>query len=196
MKKRVFFIGVFCLLVATVSNAQAPFRLGVKAGANIADVSLSNSSFSTGNMTGFEVGPMLEWLMIKNHFGIDAAVLYSQRGIKIDDVSDIKIDKNVGYLDIPVNLKWVIGSAHNFKPYLSAGPYISFNLSGKDISDQWEAESFGAGMNFGAGIQLFRFLQVGANYGVSLTDDYKTIKGTTDYTAKSRTWSITAAVLF
>ncbi|MDR3062190.1 MAG: PorT family protein [Dysgonamonadaceae bacterium] len=195
MKKNLFLAAAFSMLF--VFTTQAQLRLGVKGGININDVSLKGDHFSTGNLTGFQVGATMEWLFIEN-FGIDAAVLYSQKGIKIDHVSDIKIDKNVGYLDIPVNAKLKIGLSENFKPYVAAGPYISFNLSGSDISDQWKSESFSAGVNFGAGVELYKFLQIGVNYGIGLTDDYKTISGASlkDLSAKSRIWSITAAVYF
>ncbi len=196
MKKSIFLIIVLPVFFAL--SAQAQLRFGVKAGVNIASVSLDGETdISTDNVTGFQVGPTIEWLFIKN-FGIDAAVLYSQKGIKINNINDISIDKNAGYLDIPINAKLVLGLSESFKPYVAAGPYISFNLSGKDISDQWEAESFGIGVNVGAGIELFRLLQIGANYGVSLTDDYKSIAGSNmdEFKAKERVWSITAAVYF
>ncbi len=192
MKKILFLTVVFSLFL--VYQTQAQLRFGIKAGVNIADVSLNDKTFSTDNMTGFQIGPTLEWLMIKN-FGLETGVLYSQRGIKIQDAS---IDKNVGYLDIPVNLKLVLGLSEKIKPYAFAGPYISFNLSGEDISDQWQAESFSAGINLGAGIELFKHVQIGANYGIGLTDDYKSssLQDIGSLSGKARTWSVTAAVYF
>ncbi len=192
MKKSLFLVAVFSMLF--VFTGQAQLRLGVKGGVNLNNVSLDGADFSTDNMTGFQVGPTLEWLFIKN-FGIETGVFYSQRGINIKEAN---IDKNIGYLDIPVSAKLMIGLGDNFKPYVAAGPYVSFNLSGSDISDQWDAKSFSAGINIGAGIQLFKFLQVGANYGIGLTDDYNTVSGASlgDLTARSKTWSITAAIYF
>ncbi len=192
MKKSLFLVTAFLMLF--VFTTQAQIRFGVKGGVNFNNVSLSGADFSTDNMTGFQVGPTLEWLFIKN-FGIEVGALYSQRGI---DIKDASIDKNVGYLDIPVNAKLMIGICENFKPFVAAGPYVSFNLSGSDISDQWKAESFSAGINLATGIQLWKFLQIGANYGIGLTDDYKSISGQPwgDLTAKSKTWSVTAAVYF
>lgn len=199
MLKKVIFI--FAALMLLSLPTQAQFRFGVKGGVNISKVSTDGgTNFSEDNITGFQVGPSIEWLFIKN-LGIDAAAVYSQKGIKVNNGSVIA-DSKSGYLDIPVNLKLVAGLTENIKPYVAAGPYISFKVSGDDtvgqnsesISNQWDAQSFGAGVNIGAGVELFKFLQVGANYGVSLTDDYKASNGS--YTAKDRTWSITAAVYF
>lgn len=195
MRKILFLVAAFSMLC--IFTTQAQLRLGVKGGVNINNVSLNKDDFSTGNLTGFQVGPTLEWLFIGN-FGIETAVFYSQRGIKIDHVSDVKINKNVGYLDIPVNAKLKVDLSEKFGLYATAGPYISFNLSGSDISDQWKAKNFAAGINVGAGVELFKFLQLGANYSIGLTDDYKTISGValSDLSAKTRIWSITAAVYF
>ena len=180
-----------------VSSAQAQLSFGVKAGVNVNKISLDNSSFSTDNLTGFQVGPMLEWTFLGS-LGLEAGVLYSQRGIKIKEVEDIKISKNVGYLDIPVNLKFMIGLGDIFKPYFAAGPYVSFNLSDSEISEQWKTKSFAAGINLGAGVRLLKFLQIGVNYGMGLTDDYSTISKTTvgDLKAQSNTWSVTAGIYF
>ncbi len=193
MKKSLFLVVVFSMLFVVTTQAQ--LRFGVKGGVNINDVAVKGGDYSSDALTGFQVGATVEWLMIKN-FGFDISALYSQKGIKIDEA---KIDKNVGYLEIPVNAKLVLGLTEKFKPFATAGPYVSFNLSDSDVGDQWESESFGAGLNFGVGVQLFKYLQIGANYGLSLTDDFKTTSVqdlAKDMTAQSRTWSITAAIYF
>jgi len=195
MKKCVFLIVLFS--VVYLSSTQAQLSFGVKAGVNVNKISLNKADFSTDNLTGFQVGPMLEWIFLGN-LGLETGVFYSQRGIKIEKISDIKISKNVGYLDIPVNLKFMIGLSDTFRPYIAAGPYVSFNLSDSKINDQWKAKSFAAGINLGAGVRLLKFLQVGINYGIGLTDDYSTISDTkiSDLKAQSKTWSVTAGIYF
>ena len=196
MKKCVYLIALFSVIY--VSSAQAQLSFGVKAGVNVNKISLNKSDFSTDNLTGFQVGPMLEWMFLGN-LGIETGVFYSQRGIKIDSFQDIKISKNVGYLDVPVNLKMMIGLSDAFSPYLSAGPYVSFNLSDSKINEQWKAKSFAAGINLGAGVRLLKFLQVGVNYGMGLTNDYNATLDTTLgdlIKAQSNTWSVTAGIYF
>ena len=196
MRKSVFLIVLFSVIY--MSSAQAQLSFGVKAGVNVNNISLNKSDFSTDNLTGFQVGPMLEWVFFGN-LGIETGAFYSQRGIKIKSMHDIKINKNVGYLDIPVNLKLMIGSSDVFRPYLAAGPYVSFNLSDSKINDQWEAKSFAAGINLGAGVRLIKFLQIGINYGMGLTDDYNATldRSINDLIkAQSKTWSVTAGIYF
>ena len=196
MKKCVLLIALFSAVC--LSSTQAQLSFGVKAGVNVNKISLNKADFSTDNLTGFQVGPMLEWVFLGN-LGLETGVFYSQRGIKIKQFKDIKVSKNVGYLDVPVNLKLMIGLSDAFRPYFAAGPYVSFNLSDSKINEQWKAKSFAAGINLGAGIRLLKFLQVGVNYGMGLTDDYNATLDTTVgdlIKAQSNTWSVTAGIYF
>lgn len=195
MKKILFLIVIAGLFSIT---AQAQIRFGVKGGVNISGVSGDNiSDFVDNNVTGFHIGPTIEWL-VNGQIGAEGSVLYSEKGIKFkgDDTH------RTGYIEVPVSLKYRFPLEGAVKPYLSAGPYISFRVSGDDtfgairdgIEDQWKAKSFGAGLNFGAGVELFKFVQVGANYGLGLSDNYKLSDG--NYSVKERVWSITTGVYF
>lgn len=192
---------VFLLLsVFVVTASQAQVRFGVKGGLNLSGVSVDDGNVLDKNVTGFHIGPSLEAL-INNTFGLDVSLLYSQKGIKFKDGKNTNTSKT-GYAEIPVNLKYLFTVSDNIKPYALAGPYINFKISGDDnigtsydnVSEQWKAKSFGAGLNFGAGVQFFNFLQLGVNYGFSMTDNYKQSDGS--YSAKDKTWSLAAAVFF
>jgi hypothetical protein len=197
MKKIVFFL-LFSLLI--VYSSQAQIRFGVKGGVNLSSVSVNDGNVIDKNVTGFHIGPSLE-MLINDAFGLETSVLYSQKGVKFKDGKNTSTNKN-GYLEIPVNLKYLFNVSNNFKPYALAGPYINFRVSGDDnfntsygnVKEQWKAKSFGTGLNFGAGVQMLNFLQFGVNYSLSLTNNYKTSHG--DYSVKDRTWSIAAAILF
>lgn len=194
--KKIILMFVLMSTVAVSSHSQ--IRLGVRAGVNISGVSGDNiSDFVDNDLTGFHVGPTVEWL-INGSFGLEGAVLYSEKGIKFKDR-----DKNKnGYLEIPVSVKYRFNVSDTFKPFIDAGPYIGFKISGDDnfdgikdnISSQWKAKSFSGGLNFGAGVELFSFLQLKAIYGLGLTDNYKASDGS--YSVKERTWSASAAVYF
>ena len=119
----------------------------------------------------------------------------------MDVKSDIEnTEVKTDYIDIPVNLKWKFGIPL-VKAYLAAGPYASFRVGGDKfwevpecIVGQVKAKSFSAGLNFGAGVELVKHLQVGFNYCLGLSDNYSA----EDYnlTTKNRGWSVTAAILF
>lgn len=197
--KRNLSILLFLLLLS--SSAYSQLRFGVRGGLNLSGVSVSGNDgindFVDKNVTGFHLGASLEW-MIHERFGLESGLLYSERGMKFRGGER---NKN-GYLDLPVNIRVKFPVSKTVKPFLNAGPYISFRISGDDnfsaisddVSSQWKAETFGAGLNFGGGVELFGFLQIGANYGLAMTDNYKESNGT--YKVKDRTWSATAAVYF
>lgn len=195
MKKTVALVLIALAALITVP-AKAQVKFGIKGGLNISTVHFNKEIMSKGNMTGFQIGPMIEARIPLVGLGIDAAVLYSQKGLGIGS-QDIKTD----YLDVPVNLKWKFGLPI-IKGYFAAGPYVGFRVGGdkvwKVLNDQIEAKSFSAGLNFGAGIELISHLQVGFNYGLGLTDNYsiKKVDLSNGGNGKNRGWSITAAILF
>lgn len=195
MKK--YFLVFVCLSMFTLS-AYSQLRFGVKGGLNLSGVSGKNiDDFVDKNVTGFQLGASLEW-MIFEQFGLEGGLSYSERGMKFKGGDRNKI----GYIDVPVNVRAKFPVSKTIKPYVNAGPYISFKISGDDnfdgmkgsVNDQWKAQSFGAGLNFGAGVEFLGFLQIGANYGLAMTDNYKESNG--NYKVKDRTWSVTAAVYF
>lgn len=198
MKKYVLVAVVAVLgIIALPANAQV--RFGIKGGANISKVSINKEVLNSDNVTGFNVGPMMEFTVPIVGVGMDAAILYSQRGVETLGES-----MKTSYIDVPVNLKWKFGIPL-VKAYLAAGPYASFRIGGDkfweiphQVGNQLKAKNFGAGLNFGAGVEVFNHLQVGFNYNLGLTNDYQalTAKDVFEADGKSRGWSITAAILF
>lgn len=195
MKQR---IGIaLCALLFSVLPLSAQITFGVKGGVNISKVHLNKDVINPDNVTGFQIGPMAEFTVPLLGIGMDAALLYSQKGLEYESES-YKSD----YLDIPVNLKWKFGLPV-VKGYFTAGPYASFRIGGDkvwdipgDVVGKFKSKNFGAGLNFGAGVELVKHLQVGFNYDLGLTDNYGGVDELSDVKGKSRGWSITAAVLF
>lgn len=195
--KKIFVFLCALALVAVAIPAQAQLRFGVKGGLNITSVHFNSDLLKSDNVTGFHIGPMIEATMPLLGFGFDAAILYAQKGMESNS-SGVATTMKTSYLDVPVNLKWKFGLPI-IKAYLAAGPYASFRIGGDKIwnvlNDQLETKSFGAGLNFGAGVELFSHLQVGFNYQLGLTDNFSAEKlDLTDN--KNRGWIISAAYLF
>jgi hypothetical protein len=182
----------FMALVIAPVNAQISF--GVKGGVNISSVHFNGDFLSPNNITGVNIGPMLEVMVPYVGVGVDAAILYSQKGMENLDAD---------YIEIPVNFKWKFGLPI-IKGYFAAGPYAGFKIDGSQIlsipgkiSSELKTKSFAAGVNAGLGVEVFRRIQVGFNYGLGLTNNYsglyvtgKSIEG------KHRRWTVSAAVLF
>ena len=198
MKKIVGLI-LLAVMVLIAVPAKSQIKFGIKGGLNISSVHFNKEIVGKDNVTGFNIGPMVEVMAPVMGVGFDAAILYSQKGIGVKSEKDIKND----YIDVPVNLKWKFGLPI-VKAYLAAGPYIGFRVGGDkfwdipgSVADQVKAKNFSAGLNFGAGVELISHLQVGFNYGLGLTDNYSIEKvNLSDGAGKNRGWSITAAILF
>jgi hypothetical protein len=196
MKKIAIIVAVFGFVF--IHSIRADIRFGVKVGVDLANASFNKDVVQTSNFTGFQAGPVLE-------LGIfDIAALYSQQGMKFK-FNDIDFEKNESRLDVPVNLKLKLGTG-GIGCFLAAGPYANFRLSGDDflvsaegIRSDFKSKSFGAGINIGGGISLLG-LQIGVNYRMGLTDDYKSFnavqEGLAGFKGKTRVWSITAACFF
>ncbi|MDR0769106.1 MAG: porin family protein [Dysgonamonadaceae bacterium] len=193
MKKIVIISAVFCFL--SVSYIQAGIRLGLKAGVNLANMSFNQGDLKSSNFTGIQVGPIVEFSIPLTGIALDAAVLYSRQGLKADEQQE-------NTLNVPVNLKIKIALGGT-GVFFTAGPYATFKLSGGDfykmygnLETKFESKSFGAGINAGGGVELLKHLQIGVNYGIGLTDDYKSVTGNFDIRGANRIWSIAATYFF
>lgn len=193
--KRILFLGALYLIFSS-SVGYAQIRLGVRGGVNISNVSDTKiADLGTENVTGFYAGPTLE-AMLLGRLGLETGIFYMQKGIHFKGNEDEKTE----YLEVPLSLKLGFPVTKFFKPYVMAGPYANLKISGNDniiaiydhVESAWETKSFSAGLNFGAGVELLKFVQVGVNYGLGLTDNYKASEGS--YSVKSRTWSATVAI--
>ena len=192
---------VLIILMAFIAvPAKSQLKFGVKGGLNISSVHLNSDILKADNVTGFQIGPMIETTIPLIGVGLDAAILYSQKGMDVKSETGTSTNVKTDYIDVPVNLKWKFGLPI-IKGYLAAGPYIGFRVGGDkfweipgSVVGQVKAKNFSAGLNFGAGVDLISHLQVGINYGLGLTDNYSAEKY--DLNAKNRGWSVTAAILF
>jgi len=204
MKNKITIIAIAILSMSAFS-LQAGIRVGVKAGVNLAKAEFNTSAIQTENFTGFQIGPTIELSGLAG-LGVDASLLYSKHGIRANlPVTSTKSDYElkVSTLDIPVNLKFKISLADMAGVYFAAGPYISFKLDDQttfnQIKQDWGNKNFGVGLNFGAGVEIVKHLQLGVNYQLSLNDDYNDfsiIGDFKDIKAKTRIWSITATYFF
>lgn len=189
MKKSIsILIAVFALAVAMPSQAQVKF--GVKGGLNLAKADFNKSDFKTDNFTGFFIGPMIDVRIPIVGIGVDGALLYSQRGVKIEN----KTEKDNG-IEIPINLKYSVGLGDMVAVYFAAGP--SFFYSFKDDFDSYKVKSSQLGINLGAGLKLLNHLQVGANYHIPVTKTAESKESGADkYSFKTKMWQVSVAYIF
>ena len=195
--KKIFGALMIAICIAMAMPAQAQIHFGVKGGLNLSKASFSNVSenFKKDNFTGFFIGPMAEFNIPIVGLGVDASLLFAQRGIKVSEGNDDITVKQNG-IDIPVNLKYTIGLGSLAGIYLVAGPDFYFDFAGNKTiegmrTDKKKAE---VGINVGAGLKLLNHLQVGANYNIPLGNTAD-IEGT-NASYKTKTWQVSVAYIF
>lgn len=187
-----------CIGMAMPAQAQL-VKFGVKGGVNLAKADFDKSVFKTDNFTGFFIGPMAEVTVPLIGIGLDGALLFSQRGVKVNNES---VKQNG--LDIPINLKYTIGLGSALGVYVAAGPDFYFKFSGDEKYDDFKLSEKDAqiGINIGAGVKLLRHLQVGFNYNIPLNKTAKisdlllTQDIRPDNSYKTKMWQISAAYIF
>ncbi|MFV0546107.1 MAG: porin family protein [Bacteroides sp.] len=192
MKKIISFLFIVVCIGMTMPS-QAQIRFGVKGGLNLSKASLSTDAFKKDNFTGFFIGPMAEVTIPVVGLGVDGAVLFSQRGVKLNDQT---IKQNG--IDIPINLKYNIGLGSMLGIYLSAGPDFYFDFK-KDESITWDSfdrKKAQVGLNLGAGVKLVKHLQVGVNWNMPLTDTAKFTLNNAEESYKTKTWQVLVAYMF
>lgn len=190
--KKIIGVLMIAVCIGMAIPAQAQINFGVKGGLNLSKASLSDvpGNFKKDNFTGFFIGPMAELNIPIVGLGVDASLLFAQRGIKVSEAGDEITIKQNG-IDIPVNLKYNIGLGSLVGIYLAAGPDFYFDFEKKTGIDKKKAE---VGINVGAGVKLLNHLQVGANYNIPLGDTAD-IKGT-EGSYKTKTWQVSVAYIF
>ena len=85
-----------------------------------------------------------------------------------------------------------------FAPFVSTGPDFALLLSDSDTGD-FKTRKWNTSWNVGFGAELFRKLQIHANYGIGLTKAFEYINKEVESTTvkgKDKYWTITAAYLF
>ena len=191
--KRIFGALMIAVCIGMAMPAQAQRHFGVNGGLNLSKASFSNmgGNFKKDNFTGFFIGPMAEFNIPIIGLGVDASLLFAQRGIKITPEGADEYTVKQNGIDIPVNLKYTIGLGSLAGIYLAAGPDFYFDFEKKSGIDKKKAQ---VGINVGAGLKLLNHLQVGANYNITMGDTAD-FEGT-DASYKTKTWQVSVAYIF
>ncbi|MDE5800074.1 MAG: porin family protein [Paramuribaculum sp.] len=200
MKKIIATILVGLAVIAGASRADAQLRFGVKAGVNVNSFHFDTDVFNAHNRAGFTGGVMMEFTAPMTGLGLDLSVMYTRRNAKWMENNNL-VNDNRDYLSIPLHLKWRISIPvinKVFRPYLLTGPDFAVLTSKRAITDGIRNRKFDTSWDFGAGVELFSHLQIGASYGIGMTKALKAfgVTGSGEVAGRNRYWTITAAYLF
>jgi len=184
MKKRYVFFLVSITLILLSYNAHSQIKLGLQLGANFANTKFTpDPDFECENKTFFMGGALAE-IKISNMFYIQPEVNYLSKGSSTKTVFNTisytaVVDLIFNYYEIPINVLAKF-DAGNFKPFIFAGPSLSFLSKATVKSESSETdilenlEKTDLSVNFGAGGEFKLSNSIGlfimARYSLGLTD--------------------------
>ena len=193
-------VAVCSLATAMPASAQL-LKWGFKGGLNMSKLDL-DKALSSDNNAGFFIGPMAEVTIPLVGLGVDAAVMYSQRGNKYEATADgvsCTVDGRQQGVEIPVHLKYSFGLGSMLGIYIAAGPDFFFNfkditVSGYDVNTNRTQVA----LNVGAGLKLISHLQLGFTYQIPMGDSFSVGNGAAALfdSGKTKTWQVSLAYLF
>ncbi len=181
MKKLLLISTAIFVTVASFSQV----RFGLKAGLNLANMSIQNANPSPSMKVGFHFGGILDFTLADN-ISLQPGVLFSTKGFELSGTEEgvsYTATTNVNTIEVPVNLVFKFGSGNTkITPFI--GPYLGYALSGTvkveamgqsqstDItfgSADGDMSALDLGLNIGLGIEM-NGLIISAQYGLGLAD--------------------------
>jgi len=175
--KKLFFAVVITVFTMTSVNAQ---QFGVKAGLNIASLSMSGSDSNSSlekyatQRLGLNIGVFAEF-EITDEFSFQPELVYSMQGKKYVNGDD-EFNLNFDYLNLPLMGKYYVTDEIN----IQLGPQIGFlmnaeeetvsggNSDSRDVKKDLNNIDFG--LNFGAGYKMDNGFFFDARYNLGLSD--------------------------
>ena len=165
--KRLFLILTAIIGLSVTASAQTQF--GLEAGAIINKMSFSKDVFISDNRSGFFLGPKVKGTIPLLGLGFDGALLYAQRTADISDWEK----KHMSYIRVPVNVRWEIGP-RVFGVYVATGPQWDWYVGNSNLTTREGLratfEHSIVSWNVGAGLMIANHVQIGASYGIPITN--------------------------
>lgn len=173
--KKVLLIMAVGLLTAVPLRAQ--IKLGVKAGYNLTDISVSKHIFerAISDKTGFFIGPTIQFSLPFIGWGIDVSALYDRRDGKVKETGETLKQKTI---QVPINVRLGIGLGGVATVFAFAGPQLGFLIGDEEKKmryGDWTLDDSQVSANIGGGIVLVDHMQLTVNYNFALgkTSEYK-----------------------
>ena len=194
-------------------------QFGIKAGINIANEINSFSDagiragFNTTHLSGYQIGLVYQIMPKSSGFGVDTGVSISQKGSTFSNSDSTNVTnfikqgyKELNYLEVPLNVRYRL-SLGGVAMYGFGGLYGGYMLNGKAVDESTndiQKETYSDfidhvdyGYNIGAGVELFKKVQLGATWSQGLKNTSVTFAGLpTPIKTTNRVYSINLVYLF
>ena len=180
MKKIILSLVLLVSFVGAQTASAFSFDWGVTGGYNLTKLKIDKQSkfFDTNGNSGWFLGVKANVGLIGG-FGLDGALLYNQ--MKYSTTADFGLDavtisETSRSFAIPINLKYSIGLGKMANVYVTTGPQFDFSMGDKNDEDNttaivssFEQENMTTSWNVGAGVKLFKHLDLGLSYNFGLS---------------------------
>lgn len=206
----------------TMSGSDA--RIGIKAGVNLSSIRYSgfDGASAANDAAKQNVGynfTVFGDFGVANNFFIQPGVSLQNKGEKYSVNSGSNsgsVSRNIMAIEVPINAVLRIPTGDAGAVQLSAGPYIGFNVAGKqkisgnvgsaaalaerdlefgnNSGDDYASTDFGA--NFGVGYRINNGITLGANYGMGLTNLIPKDNRVNDSKGTNRVWGFSVGYSF
>jgi hypothetical protein len=144
---------VLALCPVAFSQTKGTNEFDVTIGYNASTVSTTN--VNADYRSGFNGGVAAEHYF-SDTWGFKAKVLYDQKGWANGFSGNTDTDFSLGYLTVPLLADWHFGRTRNW--YLNFGPYVSFLLNAKTITDGQDVKTYfnntDGGLDIGIGVKF------------------------------------------
>ncbi len=179
--------------------SQAQVSFGLKAGINISKVSFNEDVATATNRAGIFLGPQMDIDLPFPGLGADIAVLYDNKNVKFKSGKTTE-KESLHYIDLPINVKYMIGLGRMSNIYFATGPQFSWNIGDTDIlQDSYTLKSSQFSWNIGAGVTVLGRVRLGYTYNIACgnTAEVKGVSSLTDdFNFKNNTQQIHFTYLF
>ena len=177
--KQLVSLALFALIcVLSINTASAQFRLGVRGGVDVASNKLNTDILKASNRLGFQIGPTAEFVVPISGFGGDISVLYGHKEYKISEKQDNASLSDYNYISVPINLKQRI-KLGPLGLFVTGGVYGNVKVgddnakNANEVVNAFKHKNFIFGLGAGAGVTLFRNIDLGMYFRGDLTNNYK-----------------------
>jgi hypothetical protein len=176
MKKvKILVVILTSMLFLNKAHGQAEFSLGIKAGANFANINVSDASATWQSKTGFHGGAFA--LIKLTAFAVQPELIFSQQGSKVK-INGQDFDANFSYVNVPVMFKLYLPLKLNFQigpqfGFLTTAesdynPITNTPQNGTDLKDFYKNSDVSLGIGLGWDLPLR--LTIDARYNLGLTE--------------------------
>lgn len=153
------------LCIAMSANAQVGIVLGLNSSASKID----EAAQKINKVNKYHAGLTVKIPLIGNFLALQPSLIYRVGGSSIDALGkgqNAKLDFKNGYLQLPVQLQAGLGLGSVVRLYGIAEPFLGyqFGVNKTELSVGEVASYIDYGLGLGAGVELFRHLQVSVRY--------------------------------